>query len=87
MAEGAAASVWFRPPNLTPRAGSGLMNFPDRATFVARFTVGGRKYAGSPMPWETFSRMSSEDIGAIYDYLHTLSPAGEPSPKEPTVQH
>ena len=41
--------VWFVTPNLTPLKGSGLMKFPDRATFIARFKVGGRHYPGSPM--------------------------------------
>ena len=45
-----------------------------------------RKYAGSPMPWEAMSRMSQEDLGALYEYLHTLEPSGQPSPEEPTVK-
>jgi hypothetical protein len=35
------------------------------------------------MPWEAFTRMSTEDLGAIYEFLHTLppsdSPAGDPA--------
>ena len=79
-------SLWFRPPNITPRDGSALMKFPDRATFVARFRVGGRHYDGSPMPWEAFSRMTPEDIGALYEFLHTLPPSGEPAPEDPRVK-
>jgi hypothetical protein len=26
------------------------------------------------MPWLAFSRMTDEDLGAIYDYLKTLKP-------------
>ena len=26
------------------------------------------------MPWIAFSRMSDEDLGAIYDYLRTVRP-------------
>jgi mono/diheme cytochrome c family protein len=85
--KGADPKVWFRPPNITPRAGSALMKFPDRATFVARFKVGGRHYEGSPMPWEAFSRMATEDIGALYEFLHTVPPAGEKSPEDPRVPH
>jgi hypothetical protein len=83
---GADLSLWFRPPNITPLKGSALLKFPDRATFVARFRVGGRKYPGSPMPWEAFSRMTPEDVGGLYEFLHTVPPAGEPSPEEPTVR-
>jgi mono/diheme cytochrome c family protein len=35
-------AMWFQPPNLTPLAGSALLRFPDRETFVARFQKGGR---------------------------------------------
>ncbi len=78
-------SIRFRPPNITPHDGSALMKFPDRATFVARFKAGGRHYEGSPMPWEAFGRMSSEDIGALYEFLHAQPPAGDRSPEDPRV--
>ncbi|HET9383962.1 MAG TPA: cytochrome c [Gemmatimonadales bacterium] len=79
-------SMWFMPPNITPLRGSAFAKFPDRATFVARFKVGGRKYPGSPMPWEAFARMTPEDIGAIYEFLLTVPPAGEPAPDDPQVK-
>jgi mono/diheme cytochrome c family protein len=79
-------SLWFRPPNITPRAGSALMKFPDRATFVARFKVGGRHYDGSPMPWEAFSRMTPEDIGALYEFLHAQPASGDAAPDDPRVR-
>ena len=71
--------VWYRAPNITPKPGSALMKFPDRETLVARFQRGGRQYAGSAMPWEAFARMSTEDIGALYEFLHTLAPQDGPS--------
>jgi len=83
---GADRHVWFTTPNLTPMKGSALLKFPDRATFIARFKVGGRHYAGSPMPWEAFARMSENDIGALYEYLHSLPPSPGPT-GEPTFQH
>ncbi len=72
---GAEKSTWFRTPNITAVKGSALMKFPDRATFVARFKAGGRQHPGSPMPWESYSRMSAEDVGAIYEFLKALPPA------------
>jgi mono/diheme cytochrome c family protein len=69
---GADMKTWFITPNITPMKGGGLMKFPDRATFVARFKVGGRQHAGTPMPWEAFAKMSAEDVGAIYEFLHSL---------------
>lgn len=85
--EEADPSLWFTPPNITPREGSALMNFPDRAIFVARFKVGGRKYPGSPMPWEAFARMTPEDVGALYEFLHAQPPSGEAAPKDPRQKH
>ena len=76
-------SVWFRTPNLTPAPGSGLSKFPDRETFIARFQRGGIHYAGSPMPWGAYSRISTADLGALYEYLHSLEPQHGPS-GEPT---
>jgi hypothetical protein len=76
---GADPKTWYRTPNITPQPGSGLMKFPDRETFVARFQRGGRQAAGSVMPWEAFARMTSEDLGAIYEYLHSLPPQPGPT--------
>ena len=82
---GVDPTVWFRTPNITPKAGSALMKFPDRDTFIARFQRGGRHYAGSPMPWEAFARMSTEDIASVYEYLHSLPPVDGPT-GEPTFK-
>ncbi len=83
---GVDTSLWFRPPNITPLAGSALSNFPDRATFVARFKNGGRKYEGSPMPWDALSRMTEEDVGALHAFLHTLPPSGVAAPTDPRAK-
>ena len=82
---GVDLTIWFRTPNITPEAGSALMKFPDRETFIARFQRGGRKHAGSPMPWEAFARMTTEDIAAVYEYLHSLAPVDGPT-GEPTFR-
>ena len=29
------------------------------------------------MPWEAYARMSAEDVGALYEFLRSLPPAGE----------
>lgn len=80
-------SRWFMAPNITPLTGSALRRFPDCATFVARFKVGGRsKHPGSPMPWELFSRMSEDDLGAVCAFLLTEPASGSPAPEDPTVQ-
>jgi len=42
------------------------------AEFIARFRIEGRALGGSPMPWESFGRMTDADLGAIYRYLRTL---------------
>ena len=82
---GVDPSIWFISPNITPKAGSALLKFPDRATFVARFQRGGRQHEGSPMPWEQFARMKPEDAGALYEFLRTLAPQEGPT-GEPTFK-
>jgi len=84
--KGVDTSMWFTPPNITPLPGSAFSKFPDRATFVARFKNGGRHYQGSPMPWETFARMTPDDIGAIYEFLRTVPSSGQPAPEDPQVK-
>jgi hypothetical protein len=84
---GVDRDLWFKPPNITPRPGSALRKFPDRATFIARFKNGGRQYPGSPMPWEGLARLTNEDIGSLYEYLMTQPPAGEITPTDPRVKH
>ena len=82
---GVDMQTWFRTPNITPLKGSALMKFPDRATFVARFKVGGRQHAGTPMPWEAYARMSPDDVGAIYEFLRSL-PASQGATGEVTFK-
>jgi mono/diheme cytochrome c family protein len=36
--------------------------------------------ARPPMPWFAFEAMSDRDLRAIYQYVKTLDPAGEPAP-------
>jgi len=38
------------------------------------------------MPWNCFDKLKGEDAGALYEYFHSLPPAGQPSPQEPTVK-
>lgn len=60
----------FISPNL--RGGGHLESWTEDA-FVRRFQNGFA--TASPMPWETFARMTEDDLRAIYRYLRTL-PAG-----------
>jgi hypothetical protein len=79
LVSGADPKIWFRTPNLTPAPGSSLLKFPDRETFIVRFQRGGRQYPESPMPWETFARMSTNDLGALYEFFRSLPPAAGPT--------
>jgi hypothetical protein len=72
----------FVSPNLTPDPSSGWLGGWSEDAFVARFR-GGRVHAGSPMPWEAFSRMSEIDTRALFRYLQTVPAApGGPSPSD-----
>ncbi len=65
--------VWLRTPNITPDPGGALANYKTPEEFIARFRKG-RLIAFSPMDWGPFSRMSDEDITAIWMYLNNLEP-------------
>jgi mono/diheme cytochrome c family protein len=65
--------IILRMPNLTPDPTGVLVRFPSEEAWIRRFRVG-RVIRGSFMHWGPFSRMSDEDLRAIYLYLHTLAP-------------
>jgi len=61
------------PPNLTPDPATGRMASWSEDTFVARFRNG----ASTPetiMPWGAYSRMTDDDLRAVYRYLRSLPP-------------
>ena len=64
-------NLWVRTPNITPHPNSALSKFKTPQEFVQRFRQG-RIISYSPMDWGPFSRMSDEDITAIYLYLKSL---------------
>lgn len=59
-------------PNLTTDSSSRLFTW-DQQKFINRFREG-KKIQQSPMPWNSFKRMSDEDLVAIFKYLKTLKP-------------
>ncbi len=60
-------------PNLTPDSSTGRIVTWSRENFETRMRSGNLN-RWSPMPWGPFSRMSAQDIGAIYLYLMQLHP-------------
>jgi mono/diheme cytochrome c family protein len=60
------------PPNLRLLASS-----VDESTFMARAR---RDTLRPPMPWFQARAMKDADLRAIYHYIRSLGPAGEPSP-------
>lgn len=63
----------WSPPNITSDPETGRLGKLNEDQFVARFRQG-RVVPGSPMPWQAFSRMTEEDLRAIYRYLKTIPP-------------
>ena len=66
--------------NLTTAPGTRFSGW-DRDNFIGLF----RSFAGEPhsvppgepntvMPWKRYSGMTDEDLGDLYDYLHSLEP-------------
>jgi mono/diheme cytochrome c family protein len=62
----------FTTANLTPHK-SGRIYGWSQEQFIQRFREG-RKIAKSPMPWNSFSKISDDELKAIYNYLQTIKP-------------
>jgi mono/diheme cytochrome c family protein len=62
----------FITPNLTTHE-SGRISGWSQDIFINRFRQG-KLNPKSPMPWNSFKRMSDDDLKAIYKYLKTLKP-------------
>lgn len=62
----------FITPNITPDSSSRIFGWSEK-NFVDRFRMG-RLVAGSPMPWESFGRMTDDELKAVYAYLKTVKP-------------
>ena len=60
-------------PNLTPDPATGRMTAWSQEQFIKRFRMG-KLIPYSHMPWETYSRMTDDELKAIYNYLKTLKP-------------
>ena len=74
LAVGADPEVWIRTPNITPDPNSALSKFKTVEEWKARFRQG-RLINLSPMHWGPFSRMTDEDLEALYLYLMSLNPS------------
>lgn len=63
----------FVSPNITPHKTTGAMASWTEETFINRFRFG-RIYERTPMPWGCYSRMTKNDLKAVYRYLESLEP-------------
>lgn len=70
---------YFLTPNLTPDSTGRLFGW-TQSMFVKRFRQG-KIYPGTHMPWGPFSRMSDDELKAIYNYLQTLKPVKNSIPQ------
>ena len=67
------SNVVMRTPNLTPDPTGVLVRFVNEEEWIARFRAG-RVIPESYMHWGPFSRMSEEDLRALYIFLNSLDP-------------
>lgn len=70
---------YFITPNLTPDSTGRLFGW-SQEMFIKRFRQG-KIYPGTHMPWGPFSRMSDDELKAIYNYLKTLKPVKNAIPQ------
>lgn len=59
-------------PNLTPHPSGRIYNW-SQDDFIKRFRLG-KVIPYSHMPWESYSRMTDDELKAIYKYLRSLKP-------------
>lgn len=62
----------FITPNLTPDSSGRIFNW-TREMFIDRFRMG-KLIPKSPMPWNSFKRMTDAELTAVYNYLKTIKP-------------
>ncbi len=62
----------FITPNITTDSSSKMFGWTEK-NFMDRFRMG-KLIPKSPMPWQSFGRMSDQELKAIYAYLKTLDP-------------
>jgi mono/diheme cytochrome c family protein len=62
----------FITPNITTDSSSRIAGW-SQENFVDRFRMG-RVIKKSPMPWNSYKRMTDDELKAIYKYLRTLKP-------------
>lgn len=64
---------FFHTPNLSPDSKTGHIADWTEEMFIKRFRKG-KQIPESPMPWGPFSRMTDDELKAIYRYLKTVKP-------------
>lgn len=74
LAVGGDPELWMRTPNITPHPNSALSKFKTVEEWKERFRQG-RLINISQMHWGPFSRMTDEDLEALYLYLTSLEPS------------
>jgi len=65
--------ITYFTPNLTPDPTTGRITNWTQDQFIKRFRKG-KLIQYSEMPWNSFSKMSDNDLKAIYKYLKSLKP-------------
>lgn len=70
----------FITPNLTPDSSSRIFGW-SKENFIARFRMG-KLFPKSPMPWNSFKRMTDDELTALYNYLHTVKPVNTAAVKQ-----
>lgn len=66
----------FVTPNLTPDSSSRIFGW-SYEDFKHRFRQG-KLHPNTPMPWNSFKRMTDDELKAVYNYLQTVKPAKMP---------
>lgn len=66
----------FISPNITRDNETGIMAYWNEKMFINRFKAG-RLQKGSPMPWESYSKMDTVELKALYLFLNSIKPVNK----------
>ena len=69
---GGAEIEGYITPNLTPDP-SGRISKWTKENFINRFRQG-KLIPGTPMPWNSYARMTDDELTAVYNFLKTTAP-------------
>ena len=84
--KGVDTSMWFTPPNITPLSRQRALEVPRPRHLRGALQERRAALSGIADAVGGLRQDDAEDIGAIYQFLRTVPPSGQPAPEDPQVK-